>query len=787
MRIIRLLLFFLSIQFFLYNMGLLGRRLSVLASAVTLLLFVALSLPERERLKRRVHIVPALLLVLALVVISRGAREGVLTFPLLAASFLLLPGREDHAAWEREALALAGFLFASLSILAMYSPAVWYLFHWWGLGISRFAGRLIGQDYLLGQTATGVPILLGYLSYHAVIGIMSSGGGFRYFLKTLILLLVLQVVMLALLTPLAMLIQLKGPSWDLLLLNPEVFFAAIFLVSFMVTPPQPRIRPSISVLRPGLALACIACACAILLSLRSVPGTPGGTVLLYDKGYMNWRTPVYGRYGHKSGGMFGYLPKILGAAGCSVKTVNSLDRTALVGADAVVVINVLEYFSEDEKEAITEFVRDGGALLALGDHTGVQGIRGPFNDLLDPYNIEFIFDSATFFSKGWGEEAVLRPHPITHGLHSPAEMDIWVGASLSISPPAHPVVVAKYGYSDIGSIRAIEFAYLGNRIYDPGEQLGDLVLVAGADFGKGRVLVFGDTSSFQNSAMVSSHRFVVRVLSWLVSGTSRGLVGKLILPIVIAAIAILVLVRGNASLAGIVSAALLVGMIIGMGPRRIERSVALDIPNAVIDLSHFERFDQLTWYDDCTGGLQYNLMRAGYFPLLTQRFNPEQIERSDIVVIIAPVKPFTEGESEVLDRFMEGGGWILYTCGAEERGGSHRYLGRHGLEVLDIPLTNFTATIDTFDVRVNEGWVVEVTNGDAEVMAEQYGYPFIVRVRKGRGGMIFIADSSFLLNRNLEGMETYYAGNIDFLRWLFSSLREERASEETRAIRTGGG
>ncbi|MCK4236299.1 MAG: hypothetical protein KAX38_04210, partial [Candidatus Krumholzibacteria bacterium] len=169
----RVIFFFLSIQFFLYNMGLLGRRLSLLASVVSLLVFIALSLPERGLINKKVHAIPALCLVLVLIVIARGSYEEIFVFPALLASLLLLPGREDHGEGEREALVLGSFLFSALVLLQFHVPVLWYVFHVWGLGFSRFAGRLIGQPYLLGQTASGVPIFLLFLSYYAAVSILA--------------------------------------------------------------------------------------------------------------------------------------------------------------------------------------------------------------------------------------------------------------------------------------------------------------------------------------------------------------------------------------------------------------------------------------------------------------------------------------------------------------------------------------------------------------------------------------------------------------------------------------
>ena len=771
MRTARVLFFLLSIQFFLYSMGFVGRRLSILASVTSLLVYVALSLPHRDYSLRTVHVLPVAALVFTVVVIVRGSYEEVFAFPLLLATLLMVPARSDHGGGEREGLLAASFIFSAVYLLHMHVPVLWYAVQGWGLHLSRAVGVVIGQKYLLGPTASGVPVALGFLSYHTGAAVMARDGGLRYLVKTALLILILQAAVLALLTPLAILIQTAVPEWDLLILHPESLFFAAFCISLAVGPPAPRESRGRPARRTAVALAAAACACSLFLAMRPEPGTAGGNVIIYDKGYLNWKTPEYGRYGYKSGGMFGYLPRLLDAAGFTVKNVSELNGETLSGADALIVINVLDYFEEGEKEAVTAFVSRGGGLLALGDHTGVQGIRGPFNDLLEPYGIAFLFDSATFIGTGWGEEAVLMPHPTTHGLYSPSEMDIWVGASLAARPPAYPVVVARYGFSDTGDIAAIDHAYLGNRIYDPGEQLGDLILVAGASYGKGNVLVFGDTSPFQNSAMVTSYRFVTRIVSWLARGDSYGPLRRAILPALVGLIVVIALVRRSVILVGAVSAAVLIGVLAGTAERRIAPAVALDMPAAVVDASHFERFDKMTWYDDCIGGLLYNLMRADFFPLFMDRFSEGQIAGSDLVVLIAPVRAFDASECAVFDRFMEQGGWVLLTCGTEEKDGSERFLARYGLRLLDVPLTSFTDTVGGIRIDVLEGWGVEVPDRGAEVVAEQYGFPYIVRVTRGAGGMIFIADSSFLLNRNLEGMKEYFEGNIEFLRSLFAGIK----------------
>jgi hypothetical protein len=790
MKIFRTLFIFLSVQFFLYNMGLLTTRLSLFLSFISLVIFVLLSIPDLRGYWKNIYILPAFCFFIAIIVIALGVRESIFIFPLFLSSMTLLPKRNDHHPGEREELLVGIFIYAVVVFIIQHVPAVWHAVQGWGFSISKFSGSIIGLDYLFGHTAAGVSIFLMFLSYHIAVAVRSRQSSVMFLIRKALLMILIQVAVMILLTPFAILVQYKLPVLEMLLFNPEGFIFVGLIISLRGLPSgrektkvftgdkgdidtarqsSPISYKSGFQFRTTISTAVIAVLCAFFITLRVYPGDVEGRVVIYDRGYLNFKVPVYGRYGHKSGGMFGNLPRVLEASGYLVERADSLTPQVLERADAVVTINVLEFFSQAEKEATEEFVRSGGSLLALGDHTGVKGIREPFNDLLQPYGIEFNFDSATFLTKGWGGEAVTMPHPVTHGLYDPAEMDIWVGASLTIDNNARPLVVARYGYSDVGDMSAFDHAYLGNRIYDSGEQLGDLVLVASAEYGRGKVMVFGDTSPFQNSAMVSSYRFVNRVFSWLTSGGNHGSFRSFILPLIVVALAVFAVAYGDIVLVGIVSTALLVGTLIGYAPRKISGEVSLDMPTAYIDASHAGLFDKLTWYDDCLGGMQYNLMRAGYFPLLVRHFSEQQLRESSLAVIVAPVKEFSGSEIESFDSFMRRGGWVLYSCGFEESRGSEEFLDRYGIGLLNLPLTTYVDSVMGESINIKEGWCIE-TGKEVEVIAERFDYPYIVKRQVGGGGLILIADTYFFMCKNLEGIENYYPGNINFLRKLIGSI-----------------
>ena len=58
-------------------------------------------------------------------------------------------------------------------------------------------------------------------------------------------------------------------------------------------------------------------------------------------------------------------------------------------------------------------------------------------------------------------------------------------------------------------------SFLGNYHYDPGEQLGDVVLVATTTYGRGRIVVWGDTSAFQGGLSSNYRKVVGPMLAWL--------------------------------------------------------------------------------------------------------------------------------------------------------------------------------------------------------------------------------------------------------------------------------
>lgn len=510
-------------------------------------------------------------------------------------------------------------------------------------------------------------------------------------------------------------------------------------------------------------------------------------VLVFDKGYLNFRLPDFTAFGDKSGGMFGLLPKFLSDRGWQVERA-PLSEQALSRSKVLVLINVLEMFSDTEKKQIRDFVRRGGSVLVLGDHTGVMGIREPFNDLLSGTGIEFNFDSAKSLLEGWLDTYHYFPHPINTQMSrlggAMNECEIWIGASLAVDWPAKPVLVGSYGFSDKGNLADPDRGYLGNVTYDLGEKLGDVVLVAESKLGKGKMLVYGDTSPFQNGALTFSHKYVERVF-WYLSGTSRPswvpvVVGGVL---VVAGFAVLLFARLLPTI-WLALPLFVLAWQISLNtshpcPATIEMSDEAKL--ACIDISHVNRASLNSWHNDGFGGLVFNLLRNGVTPVVLDEFSPERVDQADFLFLIAPSRSFSDSEEKTIDGFLREGGNVILACGWEEKEASERLLRRYGISLSDTPLGRFKvpkggAESTEKKLVVYKGWPLETDGEDHEVWCNAWGNDVIIHMQIGKGSLVAVGDSSFLLNKNLEGRQEYFPANVNFFRDMLTSL-EGRSSD----------
>ncbi len=516
-----------------------------------------------------------------------------------------------------------------------------------------------------------------------------------------------------------------------------------------------------------------ACAVGLLTNLPPAAPPPPRTVALYKEGFVNWLSPTHERYGRYSTGMFGNLPKLVGCMGWQSVQVPTIDRESLAGKDVLVIINQDKPLPRESLAAIDAFVEQGGGLLVMGDHTFWKTERRILpNEPLERSHIRLRFDSADFFIGGWLHSYRYWPHAITAGLHDQMnEAGTVVGASLAIGGPAVPLVVGRYGYSDPGVETAADHGYLGNLDYDPGEPLGDVVLVAAENVGRGRMVVAGDTSGFTNGIMDHTWPFVQRVFWWL------GNDGRAALPwwreapglALAALVAFLVLLFGGtrpAVIAGAALACFTAAWLSGAALRTVGVPPPLTGKVAIVDESHGGMYSPEGWHNDAVDGVYLHLMRDGYFPAALSRFDSDAIEAGELFVTIAPTTRYRASEVRTLRKFMERGGTVLLAVGWEDRAAALPLLEMAELEIAPRPLGRTTGSGAPLaeEPMIYEAW--PVLGGEPLLTAR--GEPVVARKAIGKGRIIVIGDSRFLTNKNLEVKDGGILRNVHFLTWLLA-------------------
>lgn len=670
--------------------------------------------------------------------------------------------------------------FAFTIFLHHYFADGWYVVQSYSSLFSTVCSFIYATLLNLGPTSFGFFIFISFILYHIVIfGLSVNRSVARLFIAAVWLFTVTIVVVGINLLSLHLLIR-SSLAIDRNDLHTQ-------LIVFLLSAPSILLYRDVEIRKiPMLPCtviykAIIPCFCAFaaiitisIIPFMSAEPLEGKRVAFYEKGSLDWNVPRFGTYGQRSGGMFGLMPRHLRVMGADAVMVTELSPASLSRSDVLVMINLNQPLKREELMAVWGFVRSGGGLLILGDHTNLAGLMVNFNKVLEIVNIRFKFDSAMPTRYTWDSLMDERPHPVSGHFTTETSRSWWVGASVECSPPAEPVVVGKYCYSDWGYKNNQKNAYLGNRKFDYYEPLNDQVLAAYSRYGKGRVMVCGDTSSFHNTTFMITHPFVVNTFKFLGDGrAARGVWFNRSLLIALTFLCVfcgLILFREGGGLmlpvsfTAVITIAL-IATIYGSGYKKPDTLPYEKLKIASIDYSHNGRFDLMSWEDDSIGGFRNNLIRNGFFPTLLRKFDRERLFQAKLFITIAPAQRYSSGEVALLREFVKKGGRLVMAVGWEEMEASLPLLESFGLGIDGIPLGWCQADYKERKVRFHEAWpVIFSPSDDTAVICEPLGYPAIVTRRYGDGHVVLIADSYFLLNENLEGSKKFSVPNIILLR-----------------------
>lgn len=204
----------------------------------------------------------------------------------------------------------------------------------------------------------------------------------------------------------------------------------------------------------------------------------------------------------------------------------TLSAERLEGYDALF-INLLSSrypdFTEEEVEVIKDYVRGGGGLFLIADHTNVYRHAERANRFLIPMGLEITYHSALDTAEnsvsglGWIAIDNLEEHPTNAGVDM---ISFQTGGPVQ-AVSADGTVTARTSERGFGDLWIEENGggFYGDwrRTDEELEPLGNVPVVAAAEYGEGRVVVVGDQNIYGDAWLHFGDNFkhALNIFEWV--------------------------------------------------------------------------------------------------------------------------------------------------------------------------------------------------------------------------------------------------------------------------------
>lgn len=254
------------------------------------------------------------------------------------------------------------------------------------------------------------------------------------------------------------------------------------------------------------------------IGLNPSGGPRGGSVLV-DEFHSDWEwtTEAYDEnwYGERSGYNYYCFYEHIARYFDTRRNMSEISDETLSGVDVLVMKTPTRPFSDSEVDAIESFVRDGGGLYLIGDHTNVFGTGNNLNQLSKRFGITFNLDATYELTDGSlseFERPALLPHQTIQNLPH-----FLFATSCTLSAPltAHESILG-YGLKTFSADYS-QKNFFPKDTNGPDIEFGLFLQSAAVEYGSGRVLAFTDSTVFSNfwMFMPGKPELLIESINWL--------------------------------------------------------------------------------------------------------------------------------------------------------------------------------------------------------------------------------------------------------------------------------
>ena len=345
--------------------------------------------------------------------------------------------------------------------------------------------------------------------------------------------------------------------------------------------------------------------------------------------------------------------------------------------DILVIYTPTTRFTESEIEAVIDFVREGGGILVLGDHTNLLGSTAYLNRLIQKFGIQFNYDGTNALSTGYFsayKPSAFFPHPIAQKI---SNFDFLSSCTLNAPILAEEVIIGYDLYSD-----PMDYSqppnFFGKNFPTTNNDWGIFLQAASLKFGKGRVVAIGDGTPWSNFALFQGghSELMMGAISFLNRRNHYGYFpNHLFLGLALVSLSIgtgfLLKLRKKRILVPLILVVILFsGLAAGWIFRQInKRNYTIPEPHTqytqICFLKSHSNFKlppglghSLHPPDVCFDVFYEWTQRVDYVPSLASSID-DAIKHGDAIVIINPGKSFSQKEQRKIVKYVNEGGRLL--------------------------------------------------------------------------------------------------------------------------------
>jgi uncharacterized membrane protein len=318
---------------------------------------------------------------------------------------------------------------------------------------------------------------------------------------------------------------------------------------------------------------------------------------------------------------------------------------SLKGLSILIIETPENSYSPEEIGYITDFVKNGGGLFVLGDHTNIMDCYTTLNPILHNFGLHLNFD----YSMLW------EPHfPSLAGFDSTEET---AGATMRINRSDALIFYSlKYTtWADLGDWAAENHAYMGDIIPSENEDYGVLPILVSANYGKGRVMAIANSDSMSGPNLLYNYEFIDKVMNYL--NHENSILRNTWFLAIMALFAILAIFRVGlyAIVPIIVSASLILILVQAQAVVPVTKEpanmIALDVGHANI-----EGYGDPHQYKNVF--VVIFAQHYGFNPVIVKDV-PQDLSKYRAYITMGPTSFFSSTEKDKLLNYVENGGSLI--------------------------------------------------------------------------------------------------------------------------------